>query len=90
MMEQTLTEMEFDIKKSPLGKLTKKQILDGYSVLKELEAIIKSNTANRSEINQLSSRFYTLIPHALGRRAPPPISSGEDLKKKNEDVGNSC
>jgi len=74
--------MEFDIKKSPLGKLTKKQILDGYGVLKELEALINSGLGKQSEINDLSSRFYTLIPHALGRRNPPPINSSEHLKQK--------
>jgi len=37
MMERVLVEMEFDIKKMPLGKLTKKQIKDGYEVLKKLK-----------------------------------------------------
>jgi poly [ADP-ribose] polymerase len=33
MMERVMVEMEFDINKMPLGKLTKKQVMEGYSVL---------------------------------------------------------
>lgn len=53
-----MTEMEFDIKKQPLGKLTKDQIKDGYQVLKELEAELNGH-ARYSVLEELSSRFYT-------------------------------
>jgi len=80
MMERSMIEMEFDIKKMPLGKLTKKQILDGYEVLKQIEAAIKAN--NSKNLETLSSKFYTLIPHSVGRRQPPVIKTSEMLRAK--------
>jgi len=77
-------EMEFDVKKSPLGKLSKKQIKEGYEVLKLIEDELKSNNASNNRLAELSSRFYTLIPHALGRNALPIIKSSETVKKKME------
>ena len=82
MMESVLTsEFEFDAKKQPLGKLTKKQIKDGYLVLQEIEKAFK-RSAGATEIMELSSRFYTLIPHCFGRMRPPSINTSELLKKK--------
>lgn len=81
MMESVMAEMEFDVKKMPLGKLTKKQIKDGYEVLKELEDAIKKGKSG-SVLADLSSRFYTLIPHSFGRQVPPVIKNAEVLKKK--------
>jgi poly [ADP-ribose] polymerase len=65
MMENVMTEMEYDIKKMPLGKLTKGQIKNGYEVLKKLDEAIQKNKGY-STLEELSSEFYTLIPHALG------------------------
>lgn len=65
MMESVMTEMEYDIKKMPLGKLTKGQIKSGYEVLKELDEAIKKNSGG-TVLAQLSSKFYTLIPHSFG------------------------
>lgn len=80
MMETSMVEMEFDVKKMPLGKLTKKQIKDGYEVLKELDEAIKRGDS--SSLERLTSRFYTLIPHSFGRSVPPVIRNSETLKKK--------
>lgn len=96
MMDNVMSEMEYDVKKNPLGNLTKKQIKNGYlfiphphntntthfyifiyvlfsslisllsyEVLKQLEEAIKQNKSG-STLSDLSSRFYTLIPHAFG------------------------
>ena len=37
MMKNTLIQMEFDISRSPLGKLKKSQILLGYDILGKLQ-----------------------------------------------------
>jgi len=37
-------EMEIDLKKMPLGKLSKPTILKGYSILKEIENVLKEKT----------------------------------------------
>lgn len=80
MMERAMVEFEFDVKKQPLGKLTKEQIRNGYLVLKEIEAAI--NSGQRGKLIELSNRFYTLIPHSFGRMRPPVIGDSETIKKK--------
>ena len=53
-----MTEMEFDVEKNPLGKLTKAQVKHGYEVLKEIEEAI-NRSAGSSVLTDLSSQFYT-------------------------------
>eukprot|EP00736_Rhodelphis_marinus_P007745 Rmarinus@m.20712 len=81
MMEATLSAMEYDVKKMPLGKLGQNTIRQGYEVLKEIDLAIKNN--QRSLLTQLSSQFYTYIPHSYPRHvAPPVIATQEVLKQK--------
>lgn len=75
-----MASFDIDVKKMPLGQLTKKQVQKGYEVLEELESAIDARSSKR--ITDLSSRFYTLIPHAFGRKVPPPINTGDLLQKK--------
>ena len=35
---------------------------------------------NRRELEVLTSKFYTLIPHSFGRRVPPVINPAEMLQ----------
>src|SRR5947208_14974534 len=76
-----MASFDIDVKKMPLGQLTKHQVQLGYEVLEELETAIDKGSANL--INTLSSRFYTLIPHAFGRRVPPPINTHDPLQKNS-------
>ncbi|KYQ94403.1 poly(ADP-ribosyl)transferase [Tieghemostelium lacteum] len=82
MMKQTLIDAQFDIKKSPLGKLSKKQILKGYEVLKRIEAVLDGKS--KENLTDLSSAFYTQIPHVseVVMRPPPVISNAVMLKQK--------
>ena len=53
-------------------------------VLQALEAIedgLKSGVT-RSRLAELTSKFYTIIPHDFGRRVPPVIADHETLQKK--------
>lgn len=64
----------------PLGKLSKGQIAKGFEVLDEIEMVLqKKKTGNLTE---LSSKFYTVIPHDFGRRIPPVIRDDEALRAK--------
>ena len=67
-----MTELEFDCKKMPLGRLSKQQIKNGYEVLKELDEEMKHG-ANHSTLSELSSKFYTLIPHVFGMKGKNQI-----------------
>ena len=63
----------------PLGKLSKSQIAKGFEVLEKLEDSIKKK---KGQLNELTSRFYTLIPHNFGRQRPPPIVDLETVRAK--------
>ncbi|KAF9912310.1 Poly [ADP-ribose] polymerase 2 [Linnemannia zychae] len=86
MMDQQMMELDYDAKKMPLGKLAKATILGGYEVLKKIAEIIDKprSSAIQRELSELSSDFYTVIPHAFGMRAPPIIGSAQMLKSKLE------
>lgn len=65
MMNNAMKEIGYDAKKLPLGKLAKTTIKAGYDVLKRISAAI-SNKKSRSHLEDLSSEFYSLIPHDIG------------------------
>lgn len=63
-MQETLIEMEFDIRKMPLGKLTKSNIRKGYDILKRIEDALSNHTTTnrrRDMLVALSNEFYTYV-----------------------------
>lgn len=73
-----------DVKKMPLGKLSKQQIARGFEALEKVEAALKAPTDSGRSLEELSSHFYTVIPHNFGRSRPPPINSPELLQAKKD------
>src|SRR5205823_7759927 len=62
---------------------TKPEVRKCYSLPEELETAIGATARTKANhISELSARFSTLIPHAFGRRVPPPISTLDLLHKK--------
>jgi len=85
LLKETLVELDVDIDKFPLGKLSSEQISVGYDVLRQLQEAITGNGATRdADLVSLSNRFYTSIPHNFGMKLPPSISTLEILKQKIE------
>ncbi|XP_067018725.1 poly [ADP-ribose] polymerase 1-like [Acropora muricata] len=80
-MKKTLIEFEIDLKKMPLGKLTKRQIETAYAVLGEAQKLI-SDGRTSSSLLDASNRFYTLIPHDFGMKKPPLLDNLELIKTK--------
>lgn len=66
MINNQMKEIGYDAKKMPLGKLAKGSIMRGYEALKGLMEELKKNKKNMDVINQLSSDFYSEIPHDFG------------------------
>ncbi|XP_033822504.1 protein mono-ADP-ribosyltransferase PARP3 [Periophthalmus magnuspinnatus] len=83
MFKEAMEEMNLDIKKMPLGKLSKMQIAKGFDVLEEIEAALNQKS-KRPVLEELSSKFFTTIPHNFGRTRPPTIDSKEIIEKKKE------
>lgn len=67
----------------PLGKLSKTQIAKGFEVLEEIEAAMNQKRG-RARLEELSSKFFTAIPHNFGRNRPPAIDDKEIVEKKKE------
>ncbi|KAK8056265.1 poly polymerase catalytic domain-containing protein [Apiospora rasikravindrae] len=88
----TMSDLNYDVNKLPLGKLSKSTILRGFQALKDLSELLDDPTSAQSEHNMafgeaievLSNTFFSLIPHAFGRNRPPVIRSNEMLKKEIE------
>ncbi|XP_027692821.1 protein mono-ADP-ribosyltransferase PARP3 [Vombatus ursinus] len=83
MFNDAMKTMNLDVKKMPLGKLSKQQIAKGFEALEALEAVLQKSSEAK-ELEELSSRFYTIIPHNFGRTRPPPINSLEVLQAKKD------
>ena len=82
MFNSTLKGYDIDVKKMPLGKLSKVQIAKGFEVLEDIEKELHKPHPNTTTLNNLSSKFYTVIPHDFGRKVPRTISGPELLQTK--------
>ncbi|EDV26011.1 uncharacterized protein TRIADDRAFT_23639, partial [Trichoplax adhaerens] len=80
-MEEVVMEMKYDIKKSPLGKLSKEQIQAGYQAVRDILDCINNNDTGKNLV-QACNRFYTRIPHNFGMRTPPVIRTKAEAKMK--------
>uniref|UniRef100_A0A3Q1IU60 Poly [ADP-ribose] polymerase n=1 Tax=Anabas testudineus TaxID=64144 RepID=A0A3Q1IU60_ANATE len=83
MFKEAMECMNLDIKKMPLGKLSKLQIAKGFEVLEEIEAALNQR-GKIARLQELSSKFFTTIPHNFGRSRPPIIDNKEIVEKKKE------
>ncbi|CEM03092.1 unnamed protein product [Vitrella brassicaformis CCMP3155] len=87
MMNDQMVEIGYDAKKMPLGKLSKSTINMGYKVLTQIESNIKRPTSQtHTLLRDLTSQFYTIIPHDFGFAdiRGSTINSLEQVKKKQE------
>ncbi|NXP92555.1 PARP3 polymerase, partial [Passerina amoena] len=84
MFRDAMQTMNIDVKKMPLGKLSKQQIARGFEALEELEAALREQPPQAPRLEELSSRFYTIVPHNFGRARPPTINSPELLRAKKD------
>jgi poly [ADP-ribose] polymerase 1 len=73
--------------KMPLGKLSKKQLMDAYKVLADLSDLVQRG-AGHDYLIELSNRFYTLMPHNFGMRSPPVINNIVMIQEKQEMIDN--
>jgi len=61
-----MKEIGYDVKKMPLGKLSKDNISKAYGILKELYEKASNPSKNKSSIESLCNDFYSYIPHDFG------------------------
>ncbi|CAH1797246.1 unnamed protein product [Owenia fusiformis] len=82
MFNEAMKSYDIDVKKMPLGKLSKVQIAKGFECLEEIQKAIEKKKSVHSELVALTSKFYTLIPHDFGRQRPPIITTMEVVRAK--------
>ncbi|KAK0725597.1 poly polymerase catalytic domain-containing protein [Lasiosphaeris hirsuta] len=87
----TMSALNYDANKLPLGKLSKAAITRGFAALKDLSALIDDQALalnygvpHHEAIENLSNSYYSLIPHAFGRNRPPIISVQQMVKQEIE------
>ncbi|XP_062853048.1 protein mono-ADP-ribosyltransferase PARP3 [Trichomycterus rosablanca] len=83
MFKEAMENMNLDIKKMPLGILSKQQIAKGFEALEEIEEAIKKRS-NETKLAELSSKFFTIIPHNFGRNRPPVIRDDKIIQDKKD------
>ncbi|KAJ7806141.1 poly polymerase catalytic domain-containing protein [Mycena olivaceomarginata] len=89
IIEATLSSMNYDANKLPLGKLSKSTILRGFAALKTLSEVIDKPDGETAQQNggfaqacsSLSSAYYSIIPHDFGMRRPTNINTKALLDK---------
>ncbi|RPB10578.1 PARP-domain-containing protein [Morchella conica CCBAS932] len=78
-MASSMEAMRYNANKLPLGKLSKRTLSQGPMALKDLDEILANINLAQSKykqsltkvLEQLTSKYYTVIPHDFGRRRPP-------------------
>ncbi|KAF2849085.1 PARP-domain-containing protein [Plenodomus tracheiphilus IPT5] len=87
--DATMTALNYDANKLPLGKLSKGTIARGFQALKDLAALLDNTDADSlREVERLSDQYFSVIPHAFGRNRPPVIRDNATLKKEIEVLEN--
>ncbi|KAF1969654.1 PARP-domain-containing protein [Bimuria novae-zelandiae CBS 107.79] len=83
-MNDAMNDLNYDVNKMPLGKLSKATIKRGFETLTKLAALLNSALVSRQDVEDLSNRYYSLIPHNFGRSRPPVIGDPGALKREVE------
>jgi poly [ADP-ribose] polymerase len=66
-MNEAMSALNYDADKMPLGKLSKATINRGFQTLKDLAALLQGAVSSSTQVEELSNRYYSLIPHNFGR-----------------------
>ena len=82
MFSDAMASLDIDTEKLPLGALSQAQVNQGFSVLEEIQQELERTKPRQQELMTLSSRFFTVIPHAFGRSRPPLIDSMVKVQEK--------
>ncbi|CAE7421430.1 Parp3, partial [Symbiodinium microadriaticum] len=86
MFKSAMQDLHVDTTRMPLGALSASQLDKGFSVLRELQALLekkKKTAQDNAAIVTLSGNFYQVIPHRFARHErPPPINTEDKLSEK--------
>jgi len=83
MFKEAMTKMNIDPAKLPLGALCRSQIDRGMSKLEAIKNEIEGKN-RKNTLLDLTSEFYTVIPHAFGRQRGPVLDTVSLVEDKFE------
>lgn len=88
MMEESVVKIGYDVKRLPLGELSSETVLKGYKILRNIELCLAKKS--KTSLEDLSSQFYTFIPHNFGmaKMSQFIINTPEKVKEKLELIQN--
>lgn len=77
-----LLNLQLDLEKMPLGKLSKTQIREAFKVLTKLQDCISESQGeiDNKLIISYTNQFFTLIPHDFGIGSPPLLNDLSMIK----------
>lgn len=78
---QEFVELNLDTKKCPLGQLSADQIDKAKQILDEARQQVHAKKPDTSELNKLTSLYYSNIPHVLGSRINADVLRFDDDSK---------
>ncbi|KAL8821786.1 MAG: hypothetical protein Q9191_007244 [Dirinaria sp. TL-2023a] len=98
-LQNAMASQKYNFNKLPLGKLSKGTLEKGYLALKDLGEVVQDPSLARKHshgsltavLSDLSSNYYTIIPHDFGRQRPTPITNETQLQAELdliESLGN--
>ncbi len=64
LIERSVIKIGYDVKRLPLGQLSKGTVLEAYRYLREIEKVLNGKV--KGDLENLSAMFYTYIPHNFG------------------------
>ncbi|XP_065498930.1 protein mono-ADP-ribosyltransferase PARP3 [Caloenas nicobarica] len=79
MFQDAMKTMNINVNKM----LSKQQIARGFEALEVLEVALWEQPPQAAHLEDLSSRFYTIVSHNFGGARPPPINSLDLLRAKD-------
>lgn len=87
-----MSSLNYDANKLPLGKLSNNTLRKGNLVLKEISEVLndpvlaatKYGRSQTQVLSDLTSRYYSIIPHIFGRNVPPVVNTIDRLKREAE------
>lgn len=88
LIEQSVVQVGYDPKRLPLGQLDKETVMEGYKVLREIEKVLTGKA--KGDLADLSSKFYTYIPHnfSMKHMSNFTIKTIEMVKQKFDLIQN--
>lgn len=82
MLQKSMTRLNIDTKKMPLGRISDEQIEKAKELLLELLKDIQND--KKPDCHDVSSEYYTMIPYSCGRNKPPIINTEKIIEKNLE------